>query len=634
MLRKDEYWCSDPDAEAVVGKLKGRRENGLTTNPMYDLWERSYNTYYANAFNGDNNSGLNFSGARGELVSNSVNETRSLIRQFVSLITKVKLSFEPLLSTSDTGAIADARVGKALCEWICLEKALDTKGDKFAECAAVTGSAFMGVLWRPDLGDDYSSDGQNIVKTGDVDIFNLQLSDVTFDYWGTSFDELDHLEFRVRRNRYSVASMYPDLREVFTVAEARCGDAIRETDNIWVYYWFHKPTPILPKGRMIVSLEDGTVLVDDVNYYECIPVISCIPETFQNGLIYGYPKILDLIPMQESMDTVFSAITTNLMNLGLQMVCAPDGNGLGVKDVGGMQFLTYTPIQAVNGGMPQGLNLVQNAPDAYKFVDSCRGYMTELSGLNGALRGTPPPGVTSGVALATLSANALEFLQAFSKSWQTAMQNVVSVAVRTYAIFAKAERQIPIAGKNNQAIVRTFIGDDLRNVKQVKFAVSNPQQLTVGGRIALAESLLSNGLVKDANQYLELIFSGSIEGVVEGPLDMLHLIRSENDDLSIGTPCRALSLDTHAQHILHHVQLLSDPDLRRRQAEKDPAAVKICENVLSHILEHKALLDSTDPTLLAIVETGQAPAPQPQAQQPPQLPAGPAQPQMPQIGGQ
>ena len=620
------YWAVD-EAKKVTEKLVERRTRESVV--MEDMWRRAYNMYYAAALSGDSVSGLEFMGDEGELIKTTVNELRSLIRQYISIVTKAKLNFEPITSSSDAVVLSNARVSKALCDYIVDSKKIDAKADKLCESAALFGTGFIAALWRADQGKDVTSamDG-TMIKEGDVDIFNLNVEDVFFDYNVENFDQVDNLEFRVKRNKWVLAALYPNEADKIINSTGNSfanntnyiNEQIESQDNIFVYYWFMKPSVLQPQGRMIVSLEDGTVLVDEINHYERIPVVACIPETFQANMVYGYPKVLDLIPLQESLDTVFSAITTNLSALGIQSVVAPESSGISVKDIGGLQFIQYQSTGIGGNGKIEPLQLTQQAPDAYKFVDMARQYLTELSGLNGALRGAPPPGITSGIALTTLSTNALEFLQSFSKAWQNSIAELMTLTIKIYAIYAKDARQLPIAGKNNNTIAQEFCADDLKNIDRIQFTISNAQQLTTGGRIALGQELLAAGMIKNQTEFFNLISSGSLESLVDDNLDEDNLIKSENDDMREGMAVRALITDDHANHIKQHLILLKDPNLRRKAVKYIPNGQndKETENsyiimsaVLSHVAEHEDLIEQESPMMRSIIETGQAAPPQP-----------------------
>lgn len=610
---------TDPDADKRTSLALEALDEAL---PLQTQYTRAYNAYYANAIAGDCDSALSFLGESGELVKTSVNELRTVSRQFISLITKQKLAFESVVLQTDGQALSDARLADCLADYVVDSQNLDSKSDRMAEQAYLYGLGVMGCLWRADLGPDYVADGQRILKQGDIEVFNLDLEDVRFLPWQCEEDEIEAVVFRRRRNRYALINLYPDLENEIEA----CGgvsDKEDESDNrISVIYLVVKDTAACPSGRLTVFLEESpnTILADGPNPYKEFPIVLMAPESLQTPCVYGYPKILDLLPVQENLDAVVSAITTNLSAFGVQAILAPEQMGLSVKDIAGLNFITYNSA-AAGGGKIEPLQLTANPPDSYKYVEMCIQSLTQLSGLNQAVRGNPPPGVTAAIAISTLSANALEFLQTFSKSYNRAVEELVLLAVRCYATFARTERQIPVKPSANETTFKTFVGSQLENVRSLRLKITNPLAQTIAGRVGIAEQLLSQGKAS-AGEYLQLLNTGSLEAVTDDGADEQDFINKENDALRRGEIVRALSLDNHANHIRQHKGLLNDPETRRLAAAFNPQnpmqdasvenAYRLVEAVTNHILEHDNLMKSTDSQLQAVANGLPAPQQQPQ----------------------
>ncbi len=69
--------------------------------------------------------------------------------------------------------------------------------------------------------------------------------------------------------------------------------------------------------------------------------------------------------------------------------------------------------------------------------------MQQMSNINAAVRGEVP-GSTSGVAIATLTTNALEFLSSYSKCLSITLEKVMGHSLNAYRKFARVERMIAI----------------------------------------------------------------------------------------------------------------------------------------------------------------------------------------------
>jgi hypothetical protein len=265
------------------------------------------------------------------------------------------------------------------------------------------------------------------------------------------------------------------------------------------------------------------------------------------------------------------------------------------------------------------LQLTQNPQDGYKFVDYCRNYITELGDLNGVLRGTPPAGVDAGIALATLSANALEALQPAVKSlvgvWERTMSNAVVIFSR---FTGEKETVIPVESEDGKRSTRTITGKKVEAVKMFRMKISNPLLLSLSGKISLTKELLATGAVKSGQEFIQLIETGSLPAVLDDAMDEMNLINRENEMLRKGTECLAMDGDTHNEHILSHRKILADPQLRieaekfrEEMGEMNSAASRNARATvfatLEHMKQHLKLIETGDPTLQAIVQTGKVP---------------------------
>lgn len=639
------YWATLPDIELAPKLSDFVRKNSVESHPMRPLWSRAYGAYYANAFNGDADSSLNFLGRQGEIIQASINEFRKVLRQGVSIITRNKLNFEPSTETADPDALEQAANAKHLCAWWITEDKIDRIADRLGEAARLFGTGFVGRMWRPDLGEEELADPEmgTIYRKGKMEFFTVQPWDVFFDWRKSSWEELECLTFRVRRNRYSLASMHADDQEIVdavlgapsahtemqeydsigTATHRDYGDIGEET--IFVYYFVHRPCPALPKGRLMTFLGNGKRITDAFeNPYEDLMLYACIPESFQSTeILYGFPSALDMLPPQESLDTVFSALTTNLSNLGVQAVQAPDASNVDVRQIGGLSFFSVKSLSPGGNSEIKPLQLTQNPGDGYKFVDYCRNYVTELGDLNGALRGTPPSGVDSGIALATLSANALEALQPVAKELVMTLESLMSGALVSFAKFAgDKEFVVPLKNAEGKVETRTITGAKVAAAKRVQMKISNPLLLSLAGKISLTKELLTAGTIKSSSEYVQLLETGSLPAVLEEPMDEASLIARENEGLKRGDMQVAVKTDLHNEHIISHKCVFKDPEMRRKANSYDPAmgeanppdvlqAYLVFKAARDHIDEHLSLIDSTDPRLTAIVQTGKLPAPAP-----------------------
>ena len=619
-----KYWMAEESAE--VAKRLGEFHTNWETygsNPFIQSWVRNQIAYYSavlepNAWD----TSLTFEGEQGELVKMMVPQARSLARQFIALVTKQKLSFSCTALSTGADVAHETRLGNALTAQIVQLQDLDLKGDQLAEQAYIFGSSFIVSTWRTDMGKAFAVDEQgSMLYDGDLEMRVYSPFDVFYDYTIEDWEQQDWVEVRTIKNRWTLIAQFPELeREILNVPKARDsrgGNASRyrlvsEDDLIYSYELYHKPTPAMPQGRMMMYSDDKTIYHDGPNVYEGIPVEICRPEPVI-GMAFGYPLFSNLLPAQEMLDHGFSAIATNQAAHAVQNVTVPRGSGIGVQQINGMNFIQFTPQNVQGGGRPEPLQLTQSSPETFKFIDLCRTHMLEISNVNSAIRGAPPPGVTSGAAIATLTTNAMEFLTSFSKAYMGCIERSMMHGINAYRRFAKIPHLVALAGKNGMTSNKEFVGGDLDPIQNVKINAQNPVMLTVAGRSDLADKLLQTGMIKTPQEYISILEGAPTQQLYQTELSENDLLQSENDALMEGNDAPVLNTDDHAKHMLYHASLLNDPKIRTDN--------KRAEGILAHIMEHFNLSKTQDPYFAALVRTGKTPEGGP-PQQGPKPPMG------------
>ena len=107
-IRSDQYWASD-ETGRVIGHLDDHVQmwgsntaaSSVFTSILAAYW-RNMSMYYSPIINPDSwLTSLGFSGEQGELVRMVVPQARTLIRQYVSVITKQRYNWEALTEYRD-----------------------------------------------------------------------------------------------------------------------------------------------------------------------------------------------------------------------------------------------------------------------------------------------------------------------------------------------------------------------------------------------------------------------------------------------------------------------------------------------------------------------------------------------------
>jgi hypothetical protein len=248
--------------------------------------------------------------------------------------------------------------------------------------------------------------------------------------------------------------------------------------------------------------------------------------------------------------------------------------------------------------------------------------MQAMSRISAAVRGDLPAS-TSGVAIATLTTNALEFFSGYAKADQDVLKKVMMHAVNALRKFAKTEKLVTIVGKNNQRFTKPYTGDMLEPITGFEMQMVNPMLQTMAGRIDIAEKMVTSGLIKNVQGYVSVIDGQPLSTLYRPELSENDLIESENEMMSEGQEVQAMSADNHALHIFMHKVLLNDPRVRM--------SGHLSEMVNAHMLKHLELQQNTSPLYMSMATTGMIPqqpmgapaAPQPQQEQGDQVAADP-----------
>lgn len=618
-----EQYFARKEAKDVVNSCESFIGNwfgtiGNTVNGIAAVWSRNLRYYYSPFVSGTGgDSGLEFVGNQGELVKMMVPQARSLVQQFISIVTKQKLAFECEALSADAMTMADTRVADSIVSQDVRQEDLDVKGVQVCEHAMNIGTAYIATRWDMMKGKvrAVDQDGRTMM-TGAVDYKILLQTDVIFDYTKNNFYDNSWVLIRFPVNKYDLIATHPELEQeilllpsVNRYIDTNIFQSIRfDDDYVYQYEFYHKTTPSMPDGRLIVFGDSKTILFDAENPYKCdegayIPVDQLKPEPII-GTSWGYPKFCDILPLQEMLDICFSSIATNNSTNGVQSILNPIGNDISVNNIGPMRFISYRPLGPNGGGKPEPLQLTQSSPETFKFIDMTRAYMMEIMNINGALRGSPPPGVTAGNALATLTTNAIEFTQNFSKAYISFMEKCLQKGIYARRNFCDFEDIVSMTGPNGATVAKKFIGTDLKNIKRVVAQVTNPLMATAAGKLEVASQLLQSGMVSTPKKYFRILDGAPIRELYGDDEDQSEFIQQENDDMRDGKDVFVLYVDDHPAHIQCHSALLNDTEIRRN----DPNAKRI----LAHIEEHFNVMDQTDPRRQQVIHTGKFVPPSPQ----------------------
>ncbi len=216
--------------------------------------------------------------------------------------------------------------------------------------------------------------------------------------------------------------------------------------------------------------------------------------------------------------------------------------------------------------------------------------------------------------MAFLQAQALVFNSPIQQAYISFLERSATGLFNMLKSFANTKRMLTIAGSSKSSYMGEFSGADLSNISRVIVSAGNPATRSEAGKLQIAQDLMAKGLIEDANQYFEVLATGELDPMTEGPEAENMLIIKENEQLRRAIPQVAAPWDNHKNHITQHFVIMMDPALRQKQNDPVFAAT------LNHIMSHAQFLfpgitAPTDPRLMGLMGNnvqGMTPPPQPE----------------------
>lgn len=608
------YFAADePEnlASRVLDKATSWYNSDLR-NGYLDKIKRSWSAYHGAYY--DNGHDISFSGEQGEVVNFAINHYRNIARIMLNMVTANRPSFQARAANTDYKSRTQTELGNGLLEYYMREKRLEKVLKKAVEYAIVLTVGYIKMEWNATSGEIYdyvqSEEGGESypIYEGDVKFTNLSPFDVVFDSTKETYEDSDWVLVRTFKNKFDLIAKYPEFAQDIVNLRTKSDDykyrvsltPYDETEDVPVYEFFHRSTESIPDGRYVLFVDADTILIDSTMPYRGLPLYR-IAQSDILGTPFGYSDMLDLLPIQDNLNSLHSTITTNQNAFGVQNILNPTGNNVKVNQVqGGLNFIEYDHLV----GPPQSLNLTQTPAEIFNYAQELVRSMEVISGMNSVARGNPESSLKSGNALALVQSQALQFISNLQQNYIQLIEDIGTGLLKLLQDFASVPRIAAIAGINNKTKMQEFTGDDLSELNRVIVDVGNALSQTTAGRVQMAEQLLQMKLIDSPEKYLEVMNTGKLSSMTEYQNDELGLIKSENESLMSGeTEVIAVATDKHSLHIREHRGVLADPKLRTMDPER-------IQRTLNHINEHMQLLRTTDPALLAAIgEQPVGPAP-------------------------
>lgn len=593
----DSAYFAATKSEEVVEKLLARveKQRESTLNRRYaELLRTCYQNFYTvDITNLGSDDLITRGGDQGELLEHRTNHARALVGVLLNLVTAQKLSWAPSAVNIDFETLQELRLATSVLEWLWQVKGVAGYMAKAVESAIAFSEGFVLVEWDPEAGEDVAPilnpDGTptgRMVRSGDVAYRNLEPWNVLRDPSKPSWDALDSVTLLIPWNRFDLAARHPE--QIIKILECEPENrqlpnpnkdkAGEDCEDVVVHRFIHKPCAVLPWGRDVGFLSNGTLLWDTILRGGIWPLFRITPAE-RKGTPYGYSQFFDVLGLQEIFDGITSSISTNQTTFATQAIAVEQGTTFNVEDLAGGMKVVYYPAGTEP---PKALQLTSSPPESFGWLKDLKNNMELTFGLNSIVRGEAQSDKMSGTAMALLQTQALQQSGSLQGTYIRAVEECGSASLKMFREFADEPRKISLVGRQNSFAIAdaTISKKSFGKINRVSVGVGNPLANTPAGRMEMANGLLQMGLVRTPETYSQVLESGRLDPMVKGQQDVLMLIASENEMMLQGQVPQALVTDDALLHCREHASVVSNPKSRR-----DP---KVIEAYMQHLIEHYA----------------------------------------------
>jgi hypothetical protein len=594
---------------------------------LSELWRSKLSNYYGSSGDGYSSQRVISGGSEGELSNIKVNDLHSLVQNQLIVVTAARPTGIARAINSDVKTVKDSRIGTALAEYYLTQGGWEQTFVNAAEMALLIDEAFLEVCWDKDAGDEVRPDvdeatGQLIecgkpIMSGDAKLRLHAPYNVARDYDCKASDQKWHI-VSIPMNRFDLAATFPKFAdEILMAAQDEVSQLkiqIKECeDSVYLHLVLHDRTPAVPGGRY--SMIVGRTLVADMELpFPTYPMEKMASADVIEGPT-GYCASNDVMAMEQVTDALHSVVTTNNITFGGQSIVGPPLAGVTVSEIAkGLRYFELPPEQA-DKIIP--LQLTRSAPETYQYITTLNAKKQEaLGSVSGALQAQAMQGA-SGSSMALIQSQAVQANSGTQRAYFRALSKIMTKTIELLRVYADTPRVIRIVGKAKSEGLKEFkyTRNELNSISTITYEIVNPVSQTIGGRMQMAQDLISNGMITNAKQYLTVATTGNLDVLTEPDEDANIMILEENERLSEGEEVMAVITENHQEHIKGHKSVISSPE-----AKKD---VDLVQSVLSHIQEHINLWQEASMNNPAILmATGQQPLPQVAPPMPPQGPQG------------
>lgn len=618
--RDDIYWVNlEPQrlAERIMDKV-GEFDDFLKSSGLLWLYMRLWSEYHLGVVTNR----IETVGERDQYTRLKVNHFKNIIDHVYVNITSQEPPMKSRATNMEYKSRSQVQSNDNMLEYYNTEQDVSVDINTATKSGILVGEGWVCPRWDAMAGDlvamgqpTVDESGKEIpgapIHLGDIAVDVIEPWDVIRDINAKTFKACRWFITRRAVNRFDLIAERPDLRDkILDLPDIWAAhdewtsrgvfDLLKWTgkestaDDVYIYTLYHRKSAAVPFGRVTSVLSHELVWSDETleaNGLDRMPLCRIAAADMQ-GYPFGVSFAPDLLAPAEGGHLLNSTIMTNNAQHGVQSLVATAGSNATARQLeNGMVLIEITPGDEHK---LEALQLTKTAAETFTFKDHLKQDMQELSGVNSVERGAPDPSLKSGVALALVQAQSLEFQGDMVKSRGKLRGKVGTVMTRLFKTKVKLPRAAAIVGKGERSHLKELKGADIADVDAVTVEDGSPLLSTAAGRVNYADQLIQMNQIETPEQLAAVLATGRLEPLTKHREATFELIQLENEQIMSGQNPPVLLTDQHHLHILEHQVVGSDPEVR-----KQPMVVDV---LLRHLQEHIDALKSLPPELAALLK--------------------------------
>lgn len=472
----------------------------------------------------------------------TINRVRSFVRAEHSKFMSSVPSAIVVPSTAEDQDIRAAYAGEQAWKSISEAQKLRTHYSKAVWWAILTGNGFIKTYWDQSCYDKAS--GQfGAIKYSSVSPFHLFVPDLREqdieDQPFVTYATIRTLEwcytyYAKELQGITLAASVSSANNIVEEGHLNLSTGNNRPDACVVYETWIKPgaSKLFPNGGVVIHIDNVLVAYHEGLPYNHEEYPFTKFEHIQNSTFYADSPLVDLNELQKDYNEIRTDIGEAARRMGKPQLLTPRGSlaTSRLTNEAGL-IIEYNPGMAA----PAPLQLSPLPEYVVSQQDRILQDFEDLSGQHEVSKGTAPPGVTAGTAIAYLQEKDDQYLTSQYKGIEDGYEKIAGQTLSLFVQMVDTKRKIKIVGADGAFDTLMLSGSDLKDSTDVRVEGGSAIGQSKAANDARVMDMFAMGII-DQPTALRLIEIGGSQKV----LDIMHVAerkaQRENIKMKMLTP--------------------------------------------------------------------------------------------------